>query len=162
MPGGRTMPAGRAMRFRRAMRARRATMTVAAVAGLLLAGCGTDATAGAGTPAGDPLTVEQALAHRGDEPVAVRGMAYDGGDGVVRLCAAILESFPPQCGGDHLGVTDADALIGQLEVALQVEGDVAWSPGEVVVWGYRRGADGFEPNLAAAGRDAGAEDSVGY
>lgn len=96
-------------------------ITVIAAAAVLTA-CGGDApsssaggdTSGGvslGAPiAGGGLTVDEALTTDATGPLAVHGLLIDSGSGV-RLCAAILESFPPQCGGaslDVVGVTVAD------------------------------------------------------
>lgn len=65
------------------------------VATLALTGCG-DADQPA-APAG-PLSVEQALERAPSGPVDIRGyLLVDPGDRV-RLCAALAESYPPQCG----------------------------------------------------------------
>jgi hypothetical protein len=76
---------------------------------------------------GSGLSVAQALTHRAtDDLVTVSGALFVDPDGTVRLCDAIAESFPPQCGGDRLIVQglDLDAIAG-----LQTEGDVSWAEG---------------------------------
>jgi len=127
------------------MRTRRALIAVALP--LLLAACGgagddqvgPSATAG-GHPDdpvlviadGDPdvgsgLSVEQALTHRAtDDLVSVAGALFVDPDGTVRLCDAIAESFPPQCGGARIVVQglDLDAIAN-----LQTEGEVSWAEG---------------------------------
>ena len=117
-----------------------AIVTLASV----LMGCGTfgltdPASAGAGgdepvlmitegdgdLPAG--LTVAQALTHRAtDDLVTVSGALFVDPDGTVRLCDAIAESFPPQCGGERIVVQglDLESIAG-----LQTEGDVSWAEG---------------------------------
>jgi hypothetical protein len=40
--------------------------------------------------------------------VLVNGSLFIDPDGVVRLCSAIAESFPPQCGGERLRVIGLD------------------------------------------------------
>jgi len=49
-----------------------------------------------------------------------------------RLCAALAESFPPQCGGPSLAVTNADSSAFP---RLAREGDVAWSDRPVELTG---------------------------
>lgn len=121
----------------------RATLAVA-LSALLLTACGgtgdgPSASAG-GDPTGDPalviadgpitdpgMSVADALGHRAtDDLVTVSGALFVDGDGTVRLCDAIAESFPPQCGGERIVVRglDLDAVAG-----LQTEGDVSWAEG---------------------------------
>lgn len=68
--------------------------------------------------------MEQALASRSPEPLFVRGTLVALRGGPVRLCSAILESYPPQCGGPSLTVLGAelDTVPG-----LQTAGSVTWS-----------------------------------
>ena len=55
-------------------------------------------------PADGPvLQVGEALS-AGNGPVRVTGALFVGADGLMLLCSAIAESFPPQCGGDRLEV----------------------------------------------------------
>ena len=76
-------------------------------------------------PAGDPITVEQLVARSSDSPITVRGLLLSTG-GETRLCAAILESFPPQCGEPSVVLVDIDpASVEGIEVA----GDVQWKDG---------------------------------
>jgi hypothetical protein len=83
-------------------------LLVPAAVVVLAAGCGGDEgdrgsrAAGATVP-GRPLTVEQALAHEGGEPVLVSGHVL-ARDGEVRLCSGFAESHPPQCAGPSLVV----------------------------------------------------------
>ena len=125
------------------MRPPRATLAVALLS-LLLTACGStgdDPSASAGgDPTGDPvlviadgpitdpgMSVADALGHRAtDDLVTVSGALFVDGDGTVRLCDAIAESFPPQCGGERIVVQglDLDAVAG-----LETEGDVSWAEG---------------------------------
>jgi hypothetical protein len=62
-----------------------------------------------GPGAGPGLTVAEALTHGPtDDLVTVTGALFVDADGTVRLCDAIAESFPPQCGGDRIVVTGLD------------------------------------------------------
>jgi hypothetical protein len=89
---------------------RRMTMRVLLVPAVVvaLAGCGGDATdrrapaAGARAPDG-ALSIEEALAYEGSEPVLVTGHVLAEGGGV-RLCSGFAESHPPQCAGPSLVV----------------------------------------------------------
>lgn len=103
--------------------------------GLALAGCGGETTgpeqpsppAHGGT--GEPSIVEEARRAGGRQ--AVRGTLL-ARDGEARLCSAILESFPPQCGEPSLLVhgLDFDAVEG----TTSADG-VTWSEGEVTIVG---------------------------
>jgi hypothetical protein len=96
------------------------SLFAAVLAALTLAGCGgDDEPAGGGDPA--EISVEEAVDHEG--PAVVTGSLLANGDDV-KLCAALAESFPPQCGGGSISVVglDFDGLEG-----LTTEGDVTWS-----------------------------------
>ena len=70
---------------------------------VLLAGCG------GGSETDDPVHVGEAIERGSDEPQLVSGYVIER-SGVPRLCEAILESFPPQCGEPSLrlvGTVDA-------------------------------------------------------
>ena len=100
---------------------------------LLLAGCGgVDEPAGPsmGAPApGGGLSVQEAIDSTLDGPLLVKGFVVQTGDGT-RLCSALAESFPPQCGGPSLRV---EGVVGELTVA--EEGDVRWTETEVSLLG---------------------------
>jgi hypothetical protein len=72
---------------------------------------------------GGALSVAEALESELDEPLLVEGALVAVGD-EVRLCSALAESFPPQCGGPSL-------LVQGLELetveGLTREGVVAWA-----------------------------------
>ncbi len=94
---------------------------------MALVACGDDdETASSVTvPAGDPITVEQLVARSADSPITVRGLLLATG-GETRLCAAILESFPPQCGEPSVVLVEIDpASVDGIEQA----GDVIWKEG---------------------------------
>ena len=114
---------------------------------IALAACGADTSVDDGTPPpsdgsagapvlviadgdGDPgtgLSVAQALTHQAtDDLVTVSGILFVDADGTVRLCDAIAESFPPQCGADRLVVEGLDL---ESIANLQTEGDVSWAEG---------------------------------
>ena len=118
------------------------TILAMSILAAILAGCADAAASpGASDPAaGDPvlviadgaitepgMSVADALGHRAtDDLVTVSGALFVDGDGTVRLCDAIAESLPPQCGGERIVVQglDLDAVAG-----LQNEGDVSWAEG---------------------------------
>ncbi len=100
-------------------------MTAAA---LLVAGCGGDG----GEPGARnrPLTGEEVL-RADDGRLTVRGTLFaDARD--VRLCSAILESHPPQCGEPSLRVRGLD-LVGVSNME-QAKG-VGWTAREVTMSG---------------------------
>lgn len=73
---------------------------------------------------GPGISVDEAIARAGTEAVLVNGALFIDPDGVVRLCSAIAESFPPQCGGARLLVEGLDpAAVPDLQEA----NDVRWA-----------------------------------
>ena len=79
-----------------------------------------------GAPGDGPgLTVAEALTHGPtDDLVTVTGALFIDADGTVRLCDAIAESFPPQCGGDRIVVEGLD--LDDID-DIQEENGVRWS-----------------------------------
>lgn len=69
------------------------------------------------------LTVNEALAGTVEGPVTVRGFLIDA-DGETRLCEAVLESYPPQCGQPSLVVEGVD--VATVDGAQQHE-HVTWA-----------------------------------
>jgi hypothetical protein len=62
-----------------------------------------------GEPQGPGISVAEALRHGPtDDIVVVTGALFVDADGTVRLCDAIAESFPPQCGGERIAVEGLD------------------------------------------------------
>jgi hypothetical protein len=120
-------------------------VAVAAMLALLVAGCG-DASDGpsAEPPVEDPLpdddggaaggttmavhSVSEARAMDEDGSLHVVGLLIDDGSGW-RLCDLVLESYPPQCGGDSLAVEGLDPSLFPLEE----EGDVRWQTDATLV-----------------------------
>jgi hypothetical protein len=98
----------------------------------LLVGCGgkgelADGDAGSpqvsGLGAGPGISIEEALASELDEMFLVNGnLLAEGGE--VRLCSALAESFPPQCGGASLQVEGVE--LEEVD-GLLTEGDVSWT-----------------------------------
>jgi hypothetical protein len=107
-------------------------LLAALLAAVALAGCGgddDDDAAGGDTspaptaPVGPGISIEEALESDSTEPLLVEGNLLVL-DGQARLCSALAESFPPQCGGASLLVTGLD--VAQVE-GLMVEQDVMWT-----------------------------------
>lgn len=110
----------------------RFTLAVVVVGATMISACGTD-----DSPVDvPPLTVEQLTSRSADSPIAVRGFLVDQ-EIVTRLCAAILESYPPQCGEPSV------ELVG-LEVAeltgTQSEQGITWKESLVVTVQRRQDA----------------------
>jgi hypothetical protein len=89
-------------------------LIAAAALAVTVGGCGSSEDGGgAGGSASSPLTIEQALALGEADAVWVSGSLLAVGP-EVRLCAALAESYPPQCGGASLIVqgVDVDGIVG--------------------------------------------------
>jgi hypothetical protein len=91
---------------------------------VVLMGCGSSGPGG-------PLSIQQALADQSSEPRLVRGALIATGE-TIRLCSAILESYPPQCGGPFLVVKGLD--LANLE-GLTTASGVTWSDRQVELRG---------------------------
>ncbi len=74
---------------------------------------------------GGGISVADALGHQAtDDLLSVTGALFVDADGTVRLCDAIAESFPPQCGGERIEVEGLDlAAVDDL----QEEGEARWA-----------------------------------
>jgi len=109
--------------------------TAAVAAALVIAGCGgnsDDDTSGpsAGAPApGGGLSIQEAIESELDGPLMVRGF-YVEAQAEPRLCSALLESYPPQCGEPSL------RLDGEVELHGPTEANgVTWTDQEMSVLG---------------------------
>ncbi len=100
------------------------------------------------------LSVADAIAYKGDEAVAVQGFVVIQ-EGVARLCDALAESFPPQCGQAGIVIVNPQDLP---DTDLVEEGTTQWSDDVVSVLGYIE--DG-ELTVAANVNAAGASDEGG-
>ena len=109
-----------------------------ATVGLLaaLTGCGPDTDRPVTSNEGGPITVEQLLARSSDTPVAVQGLLHVE-RGIARLCAAILESYPPQCGEPSVELVGLD--LAAVEGMTTADG-VSWK--ESAVLDLERAAEG--------------------
>jgi hypothetical protein len=90
-----------------------------------------------GMVADNGLSVAEAIAYRGAEPVAVHGYVVRTSE-TAQLCEALAESFPPQCGGPSLALVNADAAD---DLPLLEEGDVQWSSNSVILIGTVAGTE---------------------
>jgi hypothetical protein len=80
------------------------------------------------------VSIEQVLTFEDETPALVRGTLFADANGV-KLCEAIGESFPVQCLGAQISITDLD-LFPEYTGLLVGDGDVRTSDGEVAVVGY--------------------------
>lgn len=92
--------------------------------------------AGAAIPGGG-LTIEQAIASTLEGPLMVRGYLVAPEGGPVRLCSALLESYPPQCGEPSLVVEGLDlATVESLAQTSEPDlAQVTWSDAEISILG---------------------------
>jgi len=95
-------------------------------------GNGGSGAAGGTFPAGtEAISVPDALASAGDGVVLVEGFLVITPNGA-RLCEALAESFPPQCGGDSVILDEPEpSALDQLTT----EGDVSWTDQPVQMLG---------------------------
>lgn len=94
---------------------------VAAVLALTMAGCGDD----------EPETFTTiAEASEGTGAAELEGFVVER-DGVAKLCEALLESFPPQCGEPSVVIANIEAL----DAAFATEQGVSWTDLSVSVVG---------------------------
>lgn len=108
--------------------------TVAAGACLAGATDCADIPTGTGGPESRPdgsLLLADAIDAGVDGPFLVAAFYVDSGEGA-RLCSALLESFPPQCGEPSLALDDPSTVD---PAALSTEGDATWSAEQVTVEG---------------------------
>jgi hypothetical protein len=77
------------------------------------------------------LTVSEALATDSTGPIAVSGFVVEDAAGL-RLCEALAESFPPQCGGASIPLADTSTIDPD---ELQASQGVAWTDSPVTVLG---------------------------
>jgi hypothetical protein len=133
------------------MRTTRIAVVALVTAGALmpaLSACGSAGVSAPATPsagsspaagqllAASGLSVTEVLAYRGDKPLAVRAYLLLEDGGSARLCDALAESFPPQCGGDSIAVT---GLPPELVEGLRADSGVRWSEQPVQLIGNVRG-----------------------
>lgn len=122
-------------------RASQSIMVVAVAVALLAAACSTNEDgldADSLPPLGDTdsiidgaVSLGEALAYMGRDPIAVEGFVVIDAEGA-RLCETLAESFPPQCGGAHLDITNPDVLTN---LPLIEEGSTQWTDDMVILFG---------------------------
>jgi predicted secreted protein len=78
----------------------------------------------------DAISVSELLATSPAGQIVVRGSLFDDGTGL-RLCEALAESFPPQCPGDSVLISDPSVI----EADFTVEAGVRWTDRVVVLYG---------------------------
>ena len=91
------------------------------------------ATAGLG--AGPGISIEEALASGSGETLLVSGNLLADGE-EVRLCSALAESFPPQCGGPQIRVEGL--TLAEVD-GLMTEGAVSWTDRPIQLLGEVEG-----------------------
>jgi hypothetical protein len=94
-----------------------------------------DGSVSSGMVADGGLSASEAIGHSGSQPVAVHGYVIRTSDSA-QLCEALAESYPPQCGGASLALTNPDATDG---LPLVEDSDVQWSPDIVILIGTVKG-----------------------
>ena len=86
---------------------------------------------GSGVVVDDALAVADAIAVGGSGIVAVQGFIIQDASGI-RLCEALAESMPPQCGGASVGVANLDTVDPD---DLATSQGVSWTDLPVVIIG---------------------------
>lgn len=90
-----------------------------------------DSGAASSVAMGPGLTIAEAKASELDGPLLVNGFLVAVGDRV-QLCSTLLESFPPQCGGESLVVEGLDLASVN---GTQTEGDTTWTSDAIQLLG---------------------------
>jgi hypothetical protein len=122
---------------------RRTALTALAVGVALLSACGSNGdtappAGGEPPPAGTALTIDAAIASTLEGPLMVKGFVVAAEGEPVMFCSALLESYPPQCGGTSLVVRGLD--LATVEGLVRTEGDpslapVSWTEREISLLG---------------------------
>jgi hypothetical protein len=101
----------------------------------LVVACGSESTTDTSDSAIAPIEVAELLDGSSPTDASVIGFVVidDGGS---RLCEALAESFPPQCGGSAVVIANPDVLT----VALEQEQSVQWTNERVRLDGTYDGA----------------------
>jgi hypothetical protein len=89
----------------------------------------------AGLGAGPGISIEEALAAGSGETLLVSGNLLADGE-EVRLCSALAESFPPQCGGPQIRVEGL--TLAEVD-GLMTEGAVSWTDRPIQLLGEVEG-----------------------
>ncbi len=99
-----------------------------AVALLFAAGCGGNDDDDA-EPAGR-MTVTELVADAPSGQVEVETVLFDDGSGLM-MCEALMESFPPQCGGERMMITNPDDVVAEFTE----DQGIRWTDSPVVLSG---------------------------
>ena len=91
----------------------------------------TDASGSGDQPIDGAVSLGEALAYMGRDPIAVEGFVVIDGAGA-RICESLAESFPPQCGGAHLDITNPGVLT---DLPLVEEASTQWTDTYVTLFG---------------------------
>ena len=92
---------------------------------------------------GGQTSIGQALKAAEGSEVTVSGFLIADRDGTARLCSALLESFPPQCGGDRIELLEFDASAVPNTSSPQRQSEiwtVRWTNDEITVTGIKGSA----------------------
>ena len=92
---------------------------------------------------GGQTSIGQALEAAEGSEVMVSGFLIADRDGSARLCSALLESSPPQCGGDRIELLGFDASIVPDTSSPQRQSDirtVRWTNDQITVTGIKESA----------------------
>ena len=109
---------------------------------MLAVACGSDDSGGTKAGDGAELTeIGQALNATNGSEVTVGGFLIVDTDGNSRLCSVLLESFPPQCGGDRIDLPgfEVSSVPNTKSVQFSEGGirTVIWSDGQISIMGIR-------------------------
>ena len=90
--------------------------------------------------------IGQALSTELGNEVSASGYLFLDKDGLVRLCEMLLESSPPQCGGERIELADFDSDTAPNIQRVQQPSEInttAWTDEVITITGTR-GSDGLE------------------
>ncbi len=109
---------------------------------MLAVACGSDDSGGTKAGDGAELTeIGQALNATNGSEVTVGGFLIVDTDGNSRLCSVLLESFPPQCGGDRIDLPgfEVSSVPNTKSVQFSEGGirTIIWSDGPISIKGIR-------------------------
>ena len=117
------------------MRTALAALVVVVALSVACGGDDTEADTGAGQK-----DIAAALEASVGSEVTVSGFLIVDRDGAVRLCSGLLESFPPQCGGDRIDLDDLDVSSVPNISATQGESEISttiWTDTHITVTGVK-------------------------
>ena len=118
-----------------AMRPVKLFLPAALLLAVLMIACGSSDSDNAGV-----TEISQALAAAEGSETSASGFLIADRDGLVRLCSQLLESFPPQCGGDRIDLPGFDASSVPGTQRAQVTNDIQtliWTNDPISITGIR-------------------------